>query len=404
MPFDPLAAILAGQAGRQQFDKTQAQQNLAQAAGQPGFNASFSPEMQQAAAFSSDPSAQFAKLGKQRQQIFFDDAQKGLNLAKAGKWDQVSQLANSRIVPLLQSGGDPSDSIQIAQAIENQDFEGAKAMLQSGVDAGIQTGFLKDPREAEFRRAGAKTAATKDWDVFQGLIQKAKESGNPEDEKRAEQFGRRSNFIKNTEQQSADIKITAAEKTAMRKAAVKRKQGFINSGIEAADNMANIRRSIDLLKTVKTGGIDNVMLMAKQLFGVEGADELELSSNLGKNVLAQLKPIFGSAFTAAEGKELKRLEAKFGSSTAGNMRLLKQVLKITDRAARRGLAAAEDQEADFTAQEIRDAMAFKLDSKDFVSEPVLPSGVSEDDINTTMKIHGMTREQVLSRLGGNSDG
>ena len=38
-------------------------------------------------------------------------------------------------------------------------------------------------------------------------------------------------------------------------------------------------------------------------------------------------------------------------------------MKIINRAARRGLAAAEEQGDDFTANEIREAMAFKLEEK-----------------------------------------
>ena len=111
------------------------------------------------------------------------------------------------------------------------------------------------------------------------------------------------------------------------------------------------------MKTVKTGGFDNVSLKAKQLFGIEGGDEAELSANLGKNVLAQLKPIFGAAFTAKEGERLEVIEAGFGKSTAGNIRLLENALTIVDRAARRGIAAAEDQGDEFTANEIRDVLA-----------------------------------------------
>lgn len=132
----------------------------------------------------------------------------------------------------------------------------------------------------------------------------------------------------------------------------KRKQGFIDAGVDAADSVGNIRRSLELLDTVKTGGISAASLRAKQLFGVEGADEGELSANLGRSVLAQLKPIFGAAFTAAEGERLERIEAGFGRSAATNRRLLESALKTAERAAKRGLAAAKEQGDDFTAQEI----------------------------------------------------
>lgn len=165
---------------------------------------------------------------------------------------------------------------------------------------------------------------------------------------------------KESAQEKADIRVDEAVRKEVAKANTKRKQGFIDSGIDAADSTANIRRSIDLLDDIKTGGIDKALIAAKQLFGIEGADEAELSANLGKNVLAQLKPIFGAAFTAAEGQELKKIEAGFGKSTAGNLRLLKRALKIADRASRRGIAAAEDQDDKFAADEIRSALEFDV--------------------------------------------
>jgi len=90
-----------------------------------------------------------------------------------------------------------------------------------------------------------------------------------------------------------------------------------------------------------------------------------------RNVLGQLKSIFGSAFTEKEGARLERIEAGFGKSTAGNIRLLENALKIADRSARRGIAAAEDQGADFTAKEIRDALKFDftLPDQSAISQP-----------------------------------
>ncbi len=156
------------------------------------------------------------------------------------------------------------------------------------------------------------------------------------------------------------VKTTETERREVAKLTAKRKQGFVDSGIEAADSVANVRRSIDLLKDVKTGGFDAAALRAKQIFGVESADEAELSSGLGKAILAQLRPLFGAAFTENEGKRLERIEAGFGKSTAGNKRLLNQLLKIVQRSAKRGIAAAEDLGDDFTANEIRAALALDI--------------------------------------------
>lgn len=147
----PLEAILGGIRGRQEFDQINAQQNLAQAAAQPGFNSAFSPEMQQVAAFSNDPAAGFLALSKQKQQSFFDDAQKGLNFAKQGKWKQVTNLAQKRLANITRSNGDPADTLAVINAVANQDFGGATQLLQSGVDLGIQAGALKQQGTAAGR-------------------------------------------------------------------------------------------------------------------------------------------------------------------------------------------------------------------------------------------------------------
>ena len=154
-----------------------------------------------------------------------------------------------------------------------------------------------------------------------------------------------------------------------------------------------MRRALNLLDETETGGFDNLALKAKQLFGVEGANEGELSNLLGKAVLAQLKPIFGAAFTAREGDALAALEAKFSNSPASNKRLLENALKLIDRAARRGIAAAESQGDEFTANEIREALAFDISEKSTEPEnqaqpqsgvftsPALGRDISEQDIS-----------------------
>jgi len=179
-----------------------------------------------------------------------------------------------------------------------------------------------------------------------------------------ENFQRLTNKFGATTQEKSDIKVAEEEAKVGAKGRATRLQGYIDSGIDAADSVSNLKRTIDLMAQVETGGFDNVALKAKRLFGVESANEAELSANMGKSILAQLKPIFGAAFTAAEGERLEKIEANFGKSTEGNVRLLKSALKIADRAARRGLRAAENAGDDFTAEEIKNAMIYEQEKVD----------------------------------------
>lgn len=140
-----------------------------------------------------------------------------------------------------------------------------------------------------------------------------------------------------------------------------RKQEFITKGLVAADATAVIRRSLQLLDRVETGGIGpQIGLAMRRMFGVEGADEGELSANLGKAVLAQLKDVFGAAFTAQEGASLKEIEAGFGSNVVTNRRLLNNSLAVAERAAARGIRAAEANDDYESASEIEMSLDFDL--------------------------------------------
>lgn len=144
------------------------------------------------------------------------------------------------------------------------------------------------------------------------------------------------------------------------KEAQTRMSTMISEGYKAADALPIVNRGIELLDEVKTGGLNNVALKATNFFGVTGANEAELSANLGKAVLAQLRSTFGAQFTENEGRRLQEIEAGFGKSTEGNKRLLEQARKLVDRVARRGIDAAKRSGNQFDADEIGKAMQFTL--------------------------------------------
>jgi hypothetical protein len=156
---------------------------------------------------------------------------------------------------------------------------------------------------------------------------------------------------------------TVAGGTATGKGNAERNQTFINEGLAAADSLPVLNRAIDLLDSVPTGGIEAAKLAATNLLGVTGADEAELSANMGKAVLSQLRSTFGAAFTEREGARLQAIEAGFGKSTEGNKRLLQQAKKLVERAARRGMNAAKDAGDSFSYSEIEGSINMKLDPK-----------------------------------------
>mgnify|MGYP003634592236 CR=1 FL=1 len=177
----------------------------------------------------------------------------------------------------------------------------------------------------------------------------------------------------------ADVAIETSEEIASEKkkgtAKQTRIQTEIDSGLTAADSLPTLNRSLDILERMETGGIDNAILEGARFFGVESAEEAELSNSLSKVVLSQLRTIFGAAFTAAEGERLISIEASFGKSTAGNLALLKQAKKLAERAARRGIKAAEKNGDQDLADEIREAMNLNLGTPD------QPATVDGQDVN-----------------------
>ena len=185
----------------------------------------------------------------------------------------------------------------------------------------------------------------------------------------------------------------------------------VNDGLSLAEGVPILRRGLSLLESVETGGFANAALQARQYFGVEGADEGELSANLGIAVLSKLRQTFGAAFTAKEGEELKGLSASFGRSAATNKQLLRQALVITQGAINRGKSAAKElgdewvlnQFADYEkgTYDITDENLAGIFNPQLKNEDPPQNDSLEDDIRFTMKKHNMTREEVLKKLNDN---
>lgn len=141
---------------------------------------------------------------------------------------------------------------------------------------------------------------------------------------------------------------------------IKRAQDYVDRGVTAAEGIPNVRRALTLMNDIQTGGVDKVAIRARQLFGIEGADEGELSYNMGKAVLSQLKDTFGAAFTLKEGERLEKLEAGLGRSPETNKRILAQALQVMETKAKRGADAARELDDDFAAQDIEKYLSMEL--------------------------------------------
>ena len=106
--------------------------------------------------------------------------------------------------------------------------------------------------------------------------------------------------------------------------------------------MPKLLEARKILENVGTGGMKGAMLAFKQRLGITSADESKLIYALSKNVLSQLKPTFGAAFTAKEGDLLRRIEANTSMSTEGNKQLLDDLIDALDLAVQRGRIEARE--------------------------------------------------------------
>ncbi len=174
----------------------------------------------------------------------------------------------------------------------------------------------------------------------------------------------RADAIKAAQEYGADIQASRAGGRTRAMETEKGKTGreneYIDQGASAAQSIPVMKRAISLLDSVESGGIDKAAIAAKQMFGVESANEGELSYLLAKNVLGQLKGTFGAAFTAAEGDRLATIEANLGRSPAANKRIIAQALQIAEKKAKRGIDAAVNTGDDFAASDIEEYMKMDL--------------------------------------------
>ncbi len=228
---------------------------------------------------------QFLQLDDQRKGAMFQDARTINSFLKSGQPKQALNVLSNRKNIIEQIGGDPTDTLEIADFIARGDIQGATDLLDSVDMAGVQSGFLQDLTPKT--QGGKVTANMADFLFHEELVKQGKQD-------EADAFANKAGLSKLSPQEQAQLTLETAGLKQKEKERTTRLGGFVNSGVGAADGVKNIRRSLELLKTVKTGGFDKAKLAAKQFFGIESADEGELSNNLGTNVLSQLKTIFGT--------------------------------------------------------------------------------------------------------------
>ena len=346
-----------------------------------------------------------------RQQAMYQDAGAAFQLLQRGDLDGIISLADDRL-ELLQTfpDADPSDTMRIrdnAIAARQGDPIALRELateLTSATSTGYATGILQRPEELTpegvvvggnlvDKRTGnilyQAPAADQGFESSPGITryrngvavqysrtgqrQVIDELGNIVTGEAARDAIQRGVESGVTEQ--GDI----AAATAGGRAMSERAQAIITAGVEALPQFRTLTTAIGLLGDVKTGGFEAAATRARSLFGVESGDEGELSKLLATSVLQQLRPIFGAAFTAAEGERLERISASIGRSTETNMRLLNEALQIARTAAEKALDRAQEAGDFSTVREIETALR-ELDQFDMTSTTPSDTGSPNPDL------------------------
>lgn len=313
---------------------------------------------------------------EQRQKGMIFDFAHALNMVETGDTKGALDYLGKRATVISDRGGDPSDTLEVMNRLVNNEAEG-KIFLRNELFS------MQNPEAfAKMKAEGDKGIKEKGKQKTGAFLARDKETKEPQivvgsfDPETGE-LSTEAAPLKGLEVVS-QLGETAEEQTTRNvgekrdietaKGQEKLASDIIDRGVAQAESAAIIKRGLKLLQTVETGGIDSVKLAAKRMFGIEGADEGELSSSLGKAVLSQLRETFGNQFTDQEGRRLERIEASFGKSNAANIRLLQRALSIIERNVYRAKKRALERNDTETVQDLEDLMSFEINIPELEAE------------------------------------
>tara|TARA_A100000172_G_scaffold63371_1_gene42773 strand:- start:43 stop:1302 length:1260 start_codon:yes stop_codon:yes gene_type:complete len=343
------------------------------------------------------------------------DALKIQQLAKTGDTRQAMDILGDRVQLLQQIGADTTSTMRLADSLMSGGFDAILPQINSTVEMGVRTGMIEPfggQVPSTFRslqlqaEAAGLVPGTPDYQEFmsyrgfEGRMGAAKtinyKDGTFVTKPRVgppEVYDRTGTLITDpTEKQRVldaaiqsgivyETEVAAGRQTGQTVA--ERTQDAIQAGIDASQRIPKLREAMNILGSVGTGGMDSVVLAFKQRLGITSADESKLIYELSKNVLSQLKPTFGAAFTAREGDLLQRIEANTGMSTEGNKALLQELIDALQLDVQRGrLEAKETQDTSaLNAMEGYLNQQFQLETVDLGGSPADDRQVLRFDTN-----------------------
>lgn len=322
------------------------------------------------------------ELSDERKRAAAEDLRRAKEFLNNNDLKGLQALAQDRLNYLNQSGRDAFETEQILALAKQAEtdpvaYQRVLAEVNSGIRSAADAGFIE-------LETGSNVPS--DVQSFNAMIENANiEKGSPDYELAAriklklESGANTLDYEDRVELEELKYRLKSQEALDIKRQ--NRLNEAVTLGLDAVDGIPIIRRSLALLADIKTGGVDNAINRAKQLFGIESANEAELSANLGRAVLSQLKKTFGAAFTEREGDRLERYSAGFGKSVEGNIRILRQTLKLAEDAAKRGLRASSNLDDEFSYDTLNEYLRGDYDLTDEALMSVFSPVQSSQDLS-----------------------
>ena len=371
MPFNPVQNInqglaLAGniQQQQQQNQVNALQQGIAQQTAQGGFNPNESLDFQQLAALDPNNSAQtlstFNSISDSRKKAMFQDTREARRLLEVGDGNGFLGVVSSRLENIERLGGDPSQTLNVLQAFNSGDVQGAFDMLSRTEQVGIDMGLLSDPLDRELKRAkakaGGKSSRMRELDSLISLAEADPDGETIKGKAALIELGLIARVSTSAEERIAENEVlankvvkVAGEKSAAQEGAklgqqLIHKPGIISAvkvaekeAIERGDVLTSLSRSQAALPGLMTAvtELKELAQISTSTFGGKIFDQAVKQSGFGttkgatarakfiaivnNQVLPLLKETFGAAFTAQEGEALKATMGDPDSSTDEKM-------------------------------------------------------------------------------------
>jgi hypothetical protein len=246
---------------------------------------------------------------------FRSDDQKNLDFVRSALRiqslpdDQKLQALRENRQTIINNDGDTSDTDAGIKLAEAGDFETLNQGINNIVASGERQGII-EPLGGQNK----PTSSNADFKTYQGLLEKAERTGNPQDAQFAQQFGMQSGFERDTPQELANIDVDKESRKALvKQASVASKEAF--------DGLKNIRSTIanmgDAITALDAGAETGPIVSRLPSFRAASIELDNIKGRMGLDVISSVT--FGA---------LSESELAFALDTALPTKLEKEPLKL----------------------------------------------------------------------------